>query len=338
MTARRTAPRIVAAALAAVLLLLPAIPAFAEPDSTSPTIVSGVVVAGVDLSGLTASEAETTLTANATSTLAPLAASAKGTIYTLKVSTVATLAVTDLVNDALAATSSVDIPARYSADSTVVANAVAKFVANIASHTNCKVLNSKRKIVKRRLKITKSRVGLSVNQKATVSAVTTAVVSELAAGGSHQATVTVTIKSTKPKTTAKNIGKTIVVVLRERRVYLYSGSKTQKKYRCAIGKAGHRTPTGTFKIVRKVKLPTWYNPGSGWAKNMPASIAPGANNPLGLRALYLNASGIRIHGIPKSENSSIGHAASHGCIRLTNHNILDLYPRVKVGTPVYIVK
>ncbi len=34
----------------------------------------------------------------------------------------------------------------------------------------------------------------------------------------------------------------------------------------------------------------------------------------------------------------MGHRASHGCIRLTNHNILDLYPRVKVGTPVYIVK
>jgi lipoprotein-anchoring transpeptidase ErfK/SrfK len=69
---------------------------------------------------------------------------------------------------------------------------------------------------------------------------------------------------------------------------------------------------------------------------MPSHIGPGFYNPLGLRALYLSAPGIRIHGT--AQTWSMGHRASHGCIRLTNHNILDLYPRVKVGTPVYIVK
>jgi L,D-transpeptidase ErfK/SrfK len=71
---------------------------------------------------------------------------------------------------------------------------------------------------------------------------------------------------------------------------------------------------------------------------MPAVIRSGRNNPLGTRALYLNAPGIRIHGVPPGENSSIGRAASHGCIRLNNANAIILFPLVSVGTPVYIVK
>jgi len=84
-------------------------------------------------------------------------------------------------------------------------------------------------------------------------------------------------------------------------------------------------------------MPTWYNNGSDWAKNMPATIGPGPGNPLGTRALYLNAAGIRIHGIPSSEDWSIGSAASHGCMRMHRWDAEDLYPRVPVGTRVIIV-
>jgi lipoprotein-anchoring transpeptidase ErfK/SrfK len=69
---------------------------------------------------------------------------------------------------------------------------------------------------------------------------------------------------------------------------------------------------------------------------MPATIGPGPNNPLGTRALNLNASGIRIHGT--TANSSIGTAASHGCMRMHRWDIEDLYDRVEVGTPVLIVR
>jgi lipoprotein-anchoring transpeptidase ErfK/SrfK len=337
ITARHPVVRALAGALAAVLLSVPIAPAFAD-DALPPvpaTIVAGVTVGGIDLSGLTAPEAEATLTANiSTPTLAPLAVDATGTVFILDPVRYVDLDAAGLASEALAATTSVDIPARYDVD----APGVSRFVANIVHHIDRDPVNAKRKIVKRRLKIVGAKIGLRVETSPTVAAVDAALEAELAAGGSQQATVTATVTGIKPKVTVKNIGKTIVIVLRERRLYLYNGAKLEKKYRCAVGQPRYPTPPGKWKIVRKVKNPSWYNNGAGWARNMPSYIGPGRNNPLGTRALYLNASGIRIHGIPASENSSIGHAASHGCIRLKNSNAVNLYPRVKVGTPVYIVK
>ena len=91
-------------------------------------------------------------------------------------------------------------------------------------------------------------------------------------------------------------------------------------------------------MTGKVKNPTWRNPYSDWSKNMPAAIHGGVNNPLGTRAIYISASGIRMHGVPASENSSIGHRASHGCMRMKRHDAEDFYPRVPVGITVWIIK
>jgi lipoprotein-anchoring transpeptidase ErfK/SrfK len=67
---------------------------------------------------------------------------------------------------------------------------------------------------------------------------------------------------------------------------------------------------------------------------MPAYIPPGPSNPLGTRALNLDASGIRIHGT--TQDWSIGHAASHGCMRMHRWDVEELYELVEVGTPVII--
>jgi L,D-transpeptidase ErfK/SrfK len=81
-------------------------------------------------------------------------------------------------------------------------------------------------------------------------------------------------------------------------------------------------------------MPSWGNPGSAWAANMPAYIPPGPSNPLGTRALNLNASGIRIHGT--TSDWSIGRAASHGCMRMHRWDVEELFDRVEIGTPVLI--
>lgn len=144
------------------------------------------------------------------------------------------------------------------------------------------------------------------------------------------------VEQLQPLVTEQDLGKTIVVDLSERRVRLFAGAKLESEYRCAIGTPAHPTPTGQFKIVDKRFMPTWSNPGSAWAKNMPKSIPAGPGNPLGTRALNLDASGIRIHGTTKIH--SIGTAASHGCMRMVRRDIEDLYPRVPVGTKVFIVR
>lgn len=139
----------------------------------------------------------------------------------------------------------------------------------------------------------------------------------------------------EPKITEGKLGRTIIVDESQRKLYLYKGVKLEKIYRVAVGTARYPTPKGNFEIVEKRYRPTWRNPGSGWATGMPASIPPGPGNPLGTRAMNLNADGIRIHGT--SNTGSIGSAASHGCMRMLRHDVEELFDLVKVGTKVFIV-
>lgn len=116
---------------------------------------------------------------------------------------------------------------------------------------------------------------------------------------------------------------------------LYKDGKLAQVYGAALGMPGHRTPHGRFEVTLKRPSPIWINPApNGWGKDMPERIGPGPDNPLGLRALNLNSPGIRIHGT--SAVSSIGQDASHGCVRLTNSDILELYPQVPEGATVFI--
>lgn len=170
--------------------------------------------------------------------------------------------------------------------------------------------------------------GREVDRAAALDAVTKA----LLAGDKS---VTLPVNTIKPKVSNKKLGKTIVVDLSERRLYLYDGLELEKKFGVAVGQPRFPTPRGTWEIIQKRYLPTWSNPGSGWATGMPKSIPPGPGNPLGTRALNLDASGIRIHGT--SADYSIGTAASHGCMRMHRWDIEDLYERVEVGTRVLIV-
>jgi lipoprotein-anchoring transpeptidase ErfK/SrfK len=143
--------------------------------------------------------------------------------------------------------------------------------------------------------------------------------------------------TTSPKVTNAKLGKTIFVSRSHKTLTLYNGTKLEKSYVCAVGMPQYPTPLGWWKIVAKQKNPTWRNNGAAWAKNMPAFIPGGPNGVMGTRALYLNASGIRIHGIPPSEDWSVGNAASHGCMRMHRWDVEDLYPRVPIGTRVIIV-
>lgn len=170
--------------------------------------------------------------------------------------------------------------------------------------------------------------GATIDQTATLT-----LLSEALLQGSKQ--VELPQKRVEPKVTEDSIGKTILVSRSNRSLKLYDGFEIEKSYRCAVGTPQFPTPLGKFKIIQKRFLPTWRNPGSDWAKDMPAYIGPGPSNPLGTRALNLNAPGIRIHGTTK--DSSIGTAASHGCMRMHMWDIEDLYPRVPMGTRVFIV-
>ena len=180
-----------------------------------------------------------------------------------------------------------------------------------------------------RLKLKKPRHGRRLAEKAARAALLAAI-----EGGT--ASVEMPVKKLKPKVTGNKLGHTIVVRISENRLYLYEGLKLEKTYRVATGEPGYPTPKGTWTIWHKAENPTWINPApDGWGAGMPKTIPGGPNNPLGTRALYLDAPGIRIHGT--SNPGSIGSYASHGCIRMTMPEVEELYPMIEIGTKVLII-
>lgn len=137
---------------------------------------------------------------------------------------------------------------------------------------------------------------------------------------------------------------TIVVDTTNRFLYLVRENGRALRYGIGVGKEGLAW-SGRATVGRKANWPSW-TPTSDmirrepernrkWAGGMPG----GLDNPLGPRALYLYADGrdtlYRIHGT--SEPQSIGTAVSSGCIRLFNQDIIDLFNRVPVGTPVVVL-
>jgi lipoprotein-anchoring transpeptidase ErfK/SrfK len=127
----------------------------------------------------------------------------------------------------------------------------------------------------------------------------------------------------------------IVVDIGSLRLYLYRDGTLVRSYPVATGQPAWPTPTGSFAIVNMQMDPTWLPPNSDWAKDA-KPIPPGSENPLGTRWMGTSAPGVGIHGVPPSEDSSIGTYASHGCIRMHNWDAVDLFGRVVVGMPVII--
>jgi hypothetical protein len=151
------------------------------------------------------------------------------------------------------------------------------------------------------------------------------------------ATVRLSMHDVRPKVTPETMGPTIVVHIDTNTLDLYDGFRVVKTWDVATAKPGWVTPAGEWTIDRKAENPTWYNPAlDSWGAGLPAVIPGGPGNPMGTRALYITAPGlIRIHGT--SSPDSIGRYASHGCIRMHNEEIEQLYELVPVGTKVLIV-
>jgi len=130
----------------------------------------------------------------------------------------------------------------------------------------------------------------------------------------------------------------IVVVTHERQLYYVLGNGQALRYPVGVGKAGMAWH-GTAYVARKLVRPSWGPPEDIWRANpnLPAVIPGGApNNPMGEAVLGLDRGNYAIHGT--NDPSSIGRFVSHGCIRMYNRDIVDLYGRVPVGTPVYVLR
>ncbi|MFO0600668.1 MAG: L,D-transpeptidase family protein [Myxococcaceae bacterium] len=104
---------------------------------------------------------------------------------------------------------------------------------------------------------------------------------------------------------------------------LDSNDKVQARYLTSPGRAEFPTQGNGFKVTDVMTRKPWNPPNSGWAANA-KPIPPGIDNPMGLTKLSLGAYSQYIHGIPASEEPELGHAASHGCLRMSGSNVLEL--------------
>lgn len=116
----------------------------------------------------------------------------------------------------------------------------------------------------------------------------------------------------------------IVVSIADRKLAVVESDRVLKIFATAVGAPESPSPTGFYKIVNSIPDPTWYYKGK--------IVGPGKANPLGTRWLGLSIKGYGIHGT--NVPSSIGHNASHGCVRMRNQDVEELFGMVTVGDQV----
>ncbi len=131
----------------------------------------------------------------------------------------------------------------------------------------------------------------------------------------------------------------ILVDTGTKQLYYVETEQQARRYGVAVGASG-KAWKGTAQVGRKSPWPAWYptDDMKTTAPGIPSRIPPGADNPLGARALYLYKNGsdtlYRIHGT--SEPLALGTEVSSGCIRMLNEDIIDLYDHVRVGAKVVV--
>jgi lipoprotein-anchoring transpeptidase ErfK/SrfK len=141
----------------------------------------------------------------------------------------------------------------------------------------------------------------------------------------------------------------LVLDRRTRQLMVLKDGRLLRRYPAAVGTEGWETPAGRHQVLEMVADPIWEHPSNG------KQVGPGANNPLGSRWIgffrdctprqnawdgerYLSVDGCTVagfHGTP--HRWTVGRAVSHGCVRLFEENVQEVFELVDVGTPVTVL-
>ncbi len=179
------------------------------------------------------------------------------------------------------------------------------------------------------VEITPDRVGFKVNVKRAHRALMRALHND-------SRKVAVPVAELQPAVTQDSFDQVLLTRIGENKLYLYENGQITRQWTVATGQPEYMTPTGLYEVTELRYEPTWVNPSPDtWGADLPASIPPGPNNPLGVRAINWSAPAIRFHGT--SAEYSLGYNASHGCVRMANSDVIELYDLIDVGTPIVSV-
>lgn len=130
---------------------------------------------------------------------------------------------------------------------------------------------------------------------------------------------------------------TIIIDTSKRTLYYTLSTEVAFKYPISVGRQGFKW-YGTEKVSRIQAWPSWTPPAEMRKRqpNLPERMEGGIRNPLGAKAIYLGNTLYRIHGT--NDRKSIGRAASSGCFRMMNKQVLHLAALVEKGTPVHVMR
>ena len=317
------------------LLLLTALASPAGAQEPEPRITPGVKAGGLDVGGLTVGEAAVKLQQTYGPKLYnPISVYVGGRRF--RIGPRQSRLTFDTIKTAKRAYSAgLTNPAADVALATSFSRArVRAFARGIAPKVYVAPRDATIRITLRRILRRHSRKGRALDVKALRAAIRTALTNPAA---SHQ--IRPRRKLLQPRVTADELGRvyrTIITIDRSRfRLRLFKGLRLSKSYGVAVGQPAYPTPTGRYAIQDKQVNPAWTAPNSPWAGELAGTTTPGGSAANPLRARWMGiVNGVGIHGT--SQEWSIGSRASHGCIRMRVADVIDLYSRVPVGTPVLI--
>jgi hypothetical protein len=178
-----------------------------------------------------------------------------------------------------------------------------------------------------------SRIGFRVRTRLLVSRVTAVL-----RGARRARSVAIPTQVLRPEVTTSRLVRShpwfVTISRDQRRLRLFRRLRIFKTYTIAVGQIGLETPAGLYHIEDKQINPSWHVPDSTWAGSLAGQvIPPGPDDPLKARWLGFY-DGAGIHGT--DDIGSLGTAASHGCIRMSIPDVIELYSLVPLHTPIYI--
>ncbi len=338
----------IAIASVAVLLLVLIGVGYAYDSSQKDKIADGVTIAGVDVGGMDEAEAKRAVQRQL---LAPLHHSLRvgydGKSWDISGKNLKLHADVDAaVEDALAESREGGFPGRLvryvtggsvneqiPADVSYSQPAINRFVRRVAHHIDREPRDATVEPSADSLEVVAAKNGRKLRDDLLTKQLRAAV---LNAGADR--TIAAHTHYVKPEVSTKEVASAYPSYLTLDRstftLRLWKNLKLAKTYTVAVGQEGLETPAGLYHIQEKQENPSWHVPDSAWAGDLAGQvIPPGPADPIKARWMAI-FEGAGIHGTEEVE--SLGSAASHGCVRMSIPDVIELYPQVEVGTPIYI--
>ena len=329
-------------------MLVAAVGAYAWDSSKSDEIADGVTIGGVDVSGMTADEATKVVESELVDPLRKkVTVTYDGVKYQLSPEKLEVDSDVDgMVDKALEESQEGGLPTRVwryatggevdvaiSPQVTYSNKAIDEFIAKVAADVNTEPVNATIEPTAVSLDGVAGHDGVEVSESALRTRI------ESVVQRTARRKVTVPVDTVEPEVSKEDLAAQYPTYLTVNRstfeLTLWKDLEPAKTYTVAIGAEGFDTPAGVYNIQNKAVDPAWSVPDSDWAGSLAGTVVPGgaADNPLKARWMGI-FDGAGIHGT--DDTGSLGSAASHGCVRMSVPDVIDLYDQVPVGTPIYI--